>query len=292
MCRVDLVLVASSCHVVELGAGERRLHAHPFDSPPERRAHLHGFEIWGFESAPDWSAAQSPPWCGSAGHGVSDRFLCEMGDGCRARRCPAIARYVRPCHLVDRQRSTLFWRDLVSAVFVSSLLSILDRPHPRVCFEMDRRILATTVCDSGANHVSGSWGSGDAGWNHAVNPGTGYRSCTRVQQYSVQSNAGRHHHGFGASIPALMVAESSARCSNDSVVCGQERTADRHHWRTRHSRGPWVSQRETPSPWRRNLLWYRGNSGDSVAMDPAAHRVSNAVEAVVITDSGDQAGKK
>src|ERR1039458_2704211 len=56
----------------------------------------------------------------------------------------------------------------------SYLLSFLAGPHPRVCFAMDRRILAATVCSSGANHLSGGWGSGDAGWNRVVYSWTRY----------------------------------------------------------------------------------------------------------------------
>ena len=90
-----------------------------------------------------------------------------MGEGA-PDECPAVGRYVRPRDLVDRQLPVVFWSENFSVVSVSSLLSVLDGPHPRVCFELDRRIFATTVCVSGANHVSGGWGSGDAGWNHVV----------------------------------------------------------------------------------------------------------------------------
>ncbi len=144
-------------------------------------------------------------------------------------------------------------------------------PIPEFCFELDRRILATAVCGSGANLVSGGWGSGGAGWNHAVYSWTGHRSCTRVQQYSLQSNAGRHHHGFGSSFSALMVAESSARSGGDSAVCRKKRTSHLHDCRAWNSSGPWVSQREAPSQWRDRFLWYWGSCGGSAAMDPAAN---------------------
>ncbi len=178
----------------------------------ENRFETPGFEIRGFESAPNRSAAEPSHRSGAAGSGVADRWLCEVGDGCHGRRCPAVARHVCPRDLVDCRGPVLFWSKNFSVVSVSSLLSLLGGPHPRVRFELDRRIFATAVCGSGANHVSGGWGSGGAGWNHAVYSWTGHRSCTRVQQYSLQSNAGRHHHGFGSSFSALMVAESSARC--------------------------------------------------------------------------------
>ena len=63
----------------------------------------------------------------------------------------------------------------------------------------------------------------------------GKLKLARVQQYSVQSNAARLYHGFGTSIPALMVAEALAGFSN-SALCSEERTAHRHDRRTRNSR--------------------------------------------------------
>jgi len=41
-----------------------------------------------------------------------------------------------------------------------------------------------------------------------VNSGTGHRSGAGVQQYSVQPDAGRHHHFFGASVSSLLVVEA------------------------------------------------------------------------------------
>src|ERR1035437_7833044 len=172
VCSVDRVLVAPAGRHVQAGAGERCLHSHPSDSPPERRA-----QSPGRESAPDRFAAEPSHGCGAAGSGVTDRWLFEMGDVLGPLLCPAVSRYARARDLVDRQCPVVFWNQNFFVVSVSSLLFVLDGSDPRVRFERDRQILAVPVCVRGANHVSGGWSSGDAEWNHVVYPEPGYRSC-------------------------------------------------------------------------------------------------------------------
>src|ERR1017187_8065579 len=119
--------------------------------------------------------------------------------------------------------------------FMFPLCSVLDRSDPRVCCEVDRRIPATVLCVDGVHHVSSDWGPRDAGWNHVVYPGTGYRGRARVQQHPIQLNAVRDDHGSGASFPALLGAESRTHRGGDSAGGRQERPPYFCHRRTRNS---------------------------------------------------------
>jgi hypothetical protein len=103
------------------------------------------------------------------------------------------------------------------------------------------------------------------------------RECSSIRS---QSDAIRHHHGFGASIPALMVAEGVDRCGGNSAVGGEERVAHLHDRGTRNASGPGVPHGEAPSSWRDSLLRSLSGRGGRAAMDPAANGAPNPVGAL------------
>ena len=76
-----------------------------------------------------------------------------------------------------------------------------------------------------------------------------------MQQYSLESHAGRHDISFGSTVSELLVAQGFACGGGDPAVGGQERTTHRHHRRTWNSSRPCFPQRKTPPQRRHTVFW-------------------------------------
>jgi hypothetical protein len=129
---------------------------------------------------------------------------------------PIIAEHVCARNLVDRQRDTLLWTGSFSIFSVSALLSVLDGPCSRICAERNRAVPATqSTFASRILFLAIGVPVTQDGIMLAI-PNLDIevaRECSSIRSSLMLVVTTI---GFGSSVPALMVAESSAHCGGNS----------------------------------------------------------------------------